>query len=109
MSELMQQGLTLSVLGLGLTFAGLGLLVGVMVLLGMIFQVKKTEPESAVPADTRDDEIAAAITTALMILRARELPAKNLGAALENGTGHWWHRGLARQHQMRTRFSRGRE
>ncbi len=106
MTNLLEQGLILSGLGLGLTFSGLALLVVLMILLERIFRTR--EPASAPPAaETPDAEIAAVIALALTYLRDRETPHGHIGAALQAGPGRWWQRGLSRSHHPH-KSSRGR-
>jgi Na+-transporting methylmalonyl-CoA/oxaloacetate decarboxylase gamma subunit len=91
---------------MGSTFAALGFLVLVMVLLERIFrQVPVVEPStspSTSPAEpgALDDEIAAAIAVAIMHLRELEREQSGLGATLETGHGAWWTR------PRTTRFTR---
>lgn len=117
MTELLEQGLILSALGLGLTFTGLALLVVLMILLERIFRSRKLVPDApatdapkpaSLARDTHDEEIVAAIATALTYVRSLEISQGNIGAALEEGRGRWWSRGLIHKHQSRMRFSGGR-
>ena len=96
------QGLSISVLGLGLTFAALGLFILVMVVLQRLFRLRppasvEREPEalpagSALARDTEAEaaERAAAIAVALSHLRSLEICQSGLGEALEAGRGPWW-------------------
>lgn len=92
-----QTGLLISVVGLLITFSALLIFIGVMVLLQKIFPVKKTEEAetaeissenittaAAVDADTKAEEIAAALA-AVTYLRAQR--AGQLGTALLVGPG----------------------
>ncbi len=117
MTELLEQGLVLSVLGLGLTFSGLALLVVLMILLERIFRSRKLVPDApatdapkspSLARDTQDEEIVAAIATALTYVRSLEVSQGNVGASLEKGPGRWWSRGLIHKHQSRMRFPGGR-
>ena len=117
MSDLLQQGLILSAFGMGLTFAGLGLLVVLMIVLARVFRTRKLVPD-AVPTDapksaslardTRDEETIAAIATALTYLRGLDVSQGHIGTSLEKGHGRWWERGLIHKHQSRMRFPGGR-
>jgi len=117
MTELLEQGLVLSAFGLGLTFSGLAILVVLMLLLERIFRTRKLVPDASAtdapkPAslarDTHDEEIVAAIATALTYVRSLETSQGNIGASLEKGPGRWWSRGLIHKHQSRINFPRGR-
>lgn len=100
------QGLNLSLLGLGLTFAALGLFVVVMIVLERLFRARPTVDEthrqlsepaaSATSGDTQDEEVAAAIVAAMTHLRSVDICRSDLGAALEAGRGAWWNVGLSR-------------
>ena len=108
MTELIWQGLRLSVIGLGLTFAALGLLIGAMILLERIFrtrplvparrEIKETPVVSSLTRDTEDEEIVAAIAIALAHLRSLEISRIELGTALEEGRGPWWRTGQGQRY-----------
>lgn len=101
------QGLTISVVGISLTFLALGLLILAMIVLERYFRDGEPEaaempaPEaSAAPAatidDTQDEEIAAVIATALAYWRGKS--QSDLGATLQTaGTDPWWAMGRAQQ------------
>lgn len=100
MSEI-TQGLIVSALGLGITFAALTFIIAVIGLLTRIFRSEpeaeeETEPAAAVVAEseaTEEDEVAVAIAIALTLMRSGEHGRNGLGAALENGYGAWWKAG----------------
>jgi sodium pump decarboxylase gamma subunit len=108
LSELIRQGLWLSIVGLGLTFAALGVLIGAMTLLERIFRtrplvpaergIKETPVVSSLTRDTEDEEIVAAIAIALAHLRSLEISRTALGTALEEGRGSWWRTGQAQRY-----------
>ncbi len=117
MTQLLEQGLTLSILGLGLTFFGLALLVVLMILLERIFRSRNLVPDtpptdapkrSSLARDTPDEEVVAAIVTALTYFRSLEVSGGNLGTSLEKGPGRWWNRGVIQKHQSGARLSGGR-
>jgi sodium pump decarboxylase gamma subunit len=108
MNDLLVQGLTISALGLGLTFAALGLFILVIVALRGLFTPRPkaaarpaergeagkptTEPAARAPSrDTEGQEIAAAILIALSHLRSHDICESGLGQALQAGRGPWWH------------------
>ncbi len=97
--DIIWQGLSLSALGMGLTFAALGLLIVAMVALERIFRTRRLIPEERPPEempatnslarDTREEEIVAAIAVALAHLRSLDMSRSGLGEALEAGPGPW--------------------
>ncbi|MFQ5419648.1 MAG: OadG family transporter subunit [Anaerolineae bacterium] len=99
MSELIKQGLEISVLGMGLTFAALGLLIVAMLLLERLFREGEEEAlvvDTAVsplttPATENDAEIAAAIAAALAHWQAQ--PQSSLGETLHQPRSRWWTHG----------------
>lgn len=109
MSELLWQGLLISAIGMGLTFAALGLLILAMILLERFApdQPKRSDNERSEPAESlavsslarrsEEEEIAAAIAVALAHLRSLDICQSGLGSTLEAGPGAWWQRGQARQ------------
>ncbi len=119
MSNLMWQGLMISVMGLGLTFAALGLLILTMNLLER-FSPGSTRPpilSKVVPgkkpaadaiAEDTEEAIATAITVAVTYLReiddARAAAAyqADLGVRLEAGHGRWWTVGRTQQRSINT-------
>lgn len=106
MTELIKQGLQVSALGMGLTFAALGLLIVTMLLLERLFRVpepQETEDEVIVTAvpPTEENEVAVAIAVALSHLQAKANTSSNLGANLETGRGAWWQLSHTR-HRSRT-------
>ena len=109
--NLVWQGLTLTVLGMGLTFAALGILILAMIVLERLFRTRRLipnkPPSSEKPAagtlarDTEDEEIAAAIVIALAHFRSLDICRSGLGSALEAGPGAWWNSGLVQQYSVR--------
>jgi Na+-transporting methylmalonyl-CoA/oxaloacetate decarboxylase gamma subunit len=107
MSEQMMQGLQISVIGMGLTFFALALLVLVLVLLDRLFRTKggaptlgefkpgDVEPYAAEPGATevQDEEVAVAIAVALSYLGLQELDRGALGDTLAHDRGAWWRGG----------------
>jgi sodium pump decarboxylase gamma subunit len=108
--SLFWQGLTLSVLGMSLTFAGLGLLILAMIVLERLFRTRRLIPDkpaspekpvaSTLARDTEDEEIAAAIAVALAHFRSLDICQSGLGTALEAGPGAWWNSGLIQQNTL---------
>lgn len=93
MSEI-TQGLIISALGLGITFAALTFIITVISLLTRIFQSKEEvedeiEMASAGVGASDEEEVAAAIAIALSQFRSSPFHSE-LGAALESGRGAWW-------------------
>ena len=105
MSDLIQQGLWLSVVGFGLLFVFMGLIMLMMILLERLTR-HSTRPEQqdgtaiqdgSVAGPGENEEVAAAIAVAIAHLRAQGGSRSNLGATLESGYGHWWLTGRTRQ------------
>ncbi len=97
------QGLSISLIGICITFSTLGLFILLMIVLQRIFPVKRdpvqeagTQMETFVEIEidqesspgNEDQAIAAAIAVAINYFRAVNQPA--LGATLEAGRGRWW-------------------
>ena len=109
MSDLLWQGLTISVMGLGLTFLALGLLILTMFLLERLTRSKgqPAGPDEAVPKerspistldrDTQAEEVAAAIAVALAHFRSLDICRSGLGLRLDAGHGAWWRTGRTQQ------------
>ena len=108
MSDLLLQGLTISVIGISLTFAALGILILMMFLLVRLFPVKQEKNDISRPVEpiksdasrrsVKEEEITAAIAAALSYFRARDLERSGLGETLETPPAPWWVMGQARQH-----------
>jgi Na+-transporting methylmalonyl-CoA/oxaloacetate decarboxylase gamma subunit len=105
--NIIMQGLSLSGMGLGLTFAALGLLILAMILLEYIFRTRRLVPDeremeetpvvSTLARDMEEEEVAAAIAVALAHLRLLDLHRSGLGTTLESGHGAWWTMGRIRR------------
>ncbi len=109
--NLFWQGLTVTVTGMSLTFAALGVLILAMIVLDRLFRTRRLIPDKSLspekPAagmlarDTEDEEIAAAVAVALAHFRSLDICRSGLGAALETGPGAWWNSGLMQYHSVR--------
>ncbi len=106
MSDVVWQGLGLSVLGIGLTFAALGLVILAIIWLQRVFPpapAASGERETAevpaihVPVESPEEEIVAAIAAALAYLRSEKAGASALGVALQAERGRWWTMGRLQQ------------
>ena len=107
MSEILREGLRLSVMGMSLTFMALGLLVFVMILLERLFgasqatsndrDVGETPAVSAPAQHEADEEVVAAISAALAHLGVLDTGRQGLGTALEGRRGGWWMMGRVRK------------
>jgi Na+-transporting methylmalonyl-CoA/oxaloacetate decarboxylase gamma subunit len=109
------EGVSLSIAGISVTFAALGLLILAMIVLERAFRHRspqvsdEKEPEETSPSGYSaiastlerytshgdagpedDEEVAAAIAVALAYLRSLETGQSELGTALEAGHGSWW-------------------
>jgi Na+-transporting methylmalonyl-CoA/oxaloacetate decarboxylase gamma subunit len=93
------QGLTLSGIGILITFSALAILILLIVLLKAIFPVRSEEAgiESSSGKDEDLRQQAAAVGVAVLIGRKSSSVRKgSLGALLENPPGSWWRKGLDR-------------
>jgi len=101
------QGVMIGIVGMAILFAAMGVLILAMTLLERLFRNRAAEADNTSPderptvrslsRETRDDEIAAAITTALVYLRSLEICEGGLGSTLEAGPSSWWSAGRAQQ------------
>ncbi len=113
MSDLLLQGLTISIIGISLTFAALGILILMMMLLVRLFPVKKEKNDISRPVEpiksdasrrsVEEEEIAAAIAAALSYFRSLEIGRSGLGETLERDPAPWWVMGQVKQHNAITR------
>jgi Na+-transporting methylmalonyl-CoA/oxaloacetate decarboxylase gamma subunit len=89
---LIQQGLTISGLGVVITFLALGLLIGVIYLLKWIFRVIPADVDLAEIEPLRmARERAVAIAVAAWYLDNKR--ARSLGERLTRKRGNWWQHG----------------
>jgi len=110
--DLIIQGVMIGVIGMAILFAAMGLLIVAMVVLERLFRERKAKPVKTTPSErtatsslqreTKDEEIVAAIVTALVYLRSLEICDSGLGATLETGPSRWWFEGRARQSPAHT-------
>ena len=114
-----EQGLTIMVMGLSITFSALIIFIGIIMLLRRLFPARqkvdlareKAAAQKVVNPQTRDtteEEIAIAITVALAHLYSQELCRSNLGVDLEQGHGPWWTVGRLEQHPLDATQMQGR-
>lgn len=118
LSEAIWQGLKLSVMGISLTFAALGLLILAMWALERAFRVQQLVPEEREPAetpvvstlerDTEEEEIVAAISVALAHLRSLDICRSGLGSTLEAERSAWWTGGRLHRQPGRSPNQRGK-
>lgn len=109
MSNLIQQGLWISVVGFGLLFVFMGLITLMMILLERLTrhstqpsrQDRTTIQAGSVAKSGENEEIAAAIAVAIAHFRAQDSSRSNLGSTLESGHRHWWLTGRTRQNPSR--------
>jgi sodium pump decarboxylase gamma subunit len=104
LDNVITQGLALSVVGLVVAFAFMGLFILTMVVLQKLFPVKKAEPEAtpveveapAIPAavsasvEEEDDELGMVAAAVAAVASLRSLNQSKLGDALASGRGSWW-------------------
>jgi Na+-transporting methylmalonyl-CoA/oxaloacetate decarboxylase gamma subunit len=107
-------GLGVSVLGITVTFAAMGLLALIIVLLqrytsappGATMEAELPPIQSTQAAET--EAIVAAVAVALAHLRSLESARSELGSGLVNGPGTWWGMGQIQQHRVGAWHLRGR-
>ena len=96
------QGLTLSGIGILITFSALGLLILMIWLLKKLFPPDQSGQESSAsrekhpPSDGERQRKIAAVSAAALIMREKREQNLNLGKVLETPPGEWWKRALDR-------------
>ena len=104
MNDLLVQGLFISLVAMGLTFAALGVFILIIIVLQRIFPprlAESAEEETPQPViietSGEEEEVVAAISAAISSLKAHQAVRKgSLGAALETGHSAWWKPALRR-------------
>ncbi len=101
------QGLMIGLVGMAILFAAMGLLILAMTGLERLFRKQAVKPDRTLPdekttisslqQETKEEEIAAAIATALVYLRSLEICESGLGSTLESKPSPWWSVGRAQQ------------
>lgn len=107
MSEL-EQGLSLSGIGILITFSALGILILLILILKAFFPVRGTDlevsrlgetPPTRIDPDREELRKKAAAAGVAVLLSKRAFTGKGgLGSELEKPVGQWWQRGLDRIH-----------
>jgi len=102
------QGLSLSGIGILITFSALGILILLILVLKVLFPVKgddfvKSHPGITPPSGTDPDreelrKKAAAAGVAVLLSKRSFSRTGGLGSELEKPVGHWWQRGLDQIH-----------
>ena len=89
------QGINLSLLGIGITFSALGVLILVILLLRWLFPVRQKIGGNEVIADgmknENETEAVVAIAAAWQYLQAKK-GGQTLGERLEHPRGPWWYK-----------------
>ncbi len=103
MSEL-GQGLTLSGIGILITFSALGILIVLILVLKALFPEKAGTAEKEESAGERQVLLKRAAGVGVAALRERRSSSqeKSLGKLLEDSPGRWWRKGLDRVHGRRS-------
>jgi len=103
------EGLTISLLGILVTFLALGIFILLMVVLQKVFpyreknavdQVSPAEPQVESTPDDEEQMVAAAIAAAVSAVRA--VPHGDLGSALREERSPWWSANLLHARQGST-------
>ena len=106
MSDVLVQGLWISIIGMIILFMAMGLLCVLMILLDRLTRGRAhaaSQEEAAVTTDTaapepvKTDEIAAAIAVSIAYLRSQDRGKSSLGSTLDTGVGPWWRPGRVQQ------------
>lgn len=107
MSEL-GQGLSLSGVGILITFSALGILIGLILLLKVIFPmreesglIEETLPDSAgLPSQEREELLkqAAGVGVSVLVKKMSRSAQGTLGKTLEDPVSSWWSKGVDRVH-----------
>ena len=102
------QGLSLSGIGILITFSALGILILLILILKTLFPTRANELEVSPPQETPSsgidpdrDELrkkAAAAAVAVLLNRRSFIGKGGLGSLLEKPVDNWWQRGLDRIH-----------
>ena len=90
--DLIGQGLLISVLGMGITFTTLGVLILLIRLLRLVFPAENQAPlevQSSMP-DEVEAERRAAVFAALWYWQNQQTRSPNLGRRLEQPQSQWW-------------------
>ena len=108
MSEL-GQGLTISGVGILITFSALGILIGLILLLKALFPFqgkrntdqKGSGDSATAPNQARENlrKQAAAVGVGVLIKKMDRSDPGSLGALLEDPAASWWRKGLYRVHR----------
>ena len=98
------QGLSLSGIGILVTFSALGILILLILILKILFPVKQSEidgDKSRFRINDRESlkEQAAAVAVAALLNQKFESRKSSLGSVLEDPIGKWWQRGVERSHK----------
>jgi hypothetical protein len=95
------QGLSLSGIGILVTFSALGILVLLILLLKLVFPARGVDHSGSISGKEIDPrealkEQAAAVAVAALLDQDKGARKSSLGALLEEGRSNWWKRGVDR-------------
>lgn len=101
---MLEEGLRLSGMGILITFAALGSLVLLILLLKRIFPARRVDEVGFVSGFELDDreklkEQAAAAAVAALLDQQRGRRRSSLGSLLEEPVGNWWRKNIDRLHR----------
>lgn len=88
MTEL-NQGLVLTLWGVGITFLALGLLILIIYILRWLWP-PEVNPFKAEESEEKHREMAAAIAVVVSLLEHEKTRSQDLGRILEKPRGRWW-------------------
>jgi Na+-transporting methylmalonyl-CoA/oxaloacetate decarboxylase gamma subunit len=88
------QGVYIGIIGMGVLFASLGLLIGLISLLNRLFRLPMIESSAAPAVDDitadQQQELAVALAVAICLLDQGDEYDPSLGQRLECPPGGWW-------------------
>ena len=97
------EGITLSLIGILVTFSALGVLILLILLLKTFFPAQKTDASGKITGFEVDErellkEQAAAVAVSVLLDQLSGTRKSRLGSTLEEPVGNWWRKGIDRTH-----------
>ncbi len=100
---MLEEGLTLSLIGILVTFSALGVFILLILLLKVFFPAKKIDASGEIRGFEVDErellkEQAAAVAVSVLLDQLSGRRRSSLGSTLEEPVGNWWKKGIDRVH-----------
>jgi hypothetical protein len=100
---MLDEGLTLSLIGILVTFSALGILILLIILLKVFFPTKEIDATGKIRGFEVDErellkEQAAAVAVSVLLDQLSGRRRSSLGSTLEEPVGNWWRKGIDRIH-----------